>query len=85
MAKANSTDMDELHATVARELKKLITKKRTDEAGNDLECPAQYINIARQFLKDNNVTIGTPTVPPDFLEPEDLPFQTTNTGEELLN
>lgn len=85
MAKANNNDMDDLHATVAKELKKLITKKRTDEDGNEIECPAQYINIARQFLKDNNITISNPTVPPDFLAPEDLPFQNSlNTGEELM-
>lgn len=58
---ANSTvkDMGVLHGLLARELKSQITDGTVilDKEGNavKISCPASILNVARQFLRDNNI------------------------------
>lgn len=48
--KASTNELDELHGTVAKKLKEAI-----DEMGSDTKGLASVLNVARQFLKDNNI------------------------------
>lgn len=72
MSKASSKDLDDLHGLIARELAAKI------KSG---EYTAADLNVARQFLKDNNVqSITTPTNPLGALAgalTDGLPFAST--------
>ena len=48
-------ELQDLHTELAKVLKKHVSKKYTDEEGNDAPPPAAILNVARQFLKDNNI------------------------------
>jgi len=84
--------MGELHKTLSMELKKLITQRHyklvKDADGNDVavetQCPAQLLNVARQFLKDNKIE-SLPNVGKkgEFLEPDDLPTFDDEPGNVL--
>jgi hypothetical protein len=53
-------DLQSLHTELAKVLKKHVSKSYMDDDGNELPPPAAILNVARQFLKDNNID-GVPT------------------------
>lgn len=85
MAKTSSKEMDALHAQLARTLKEEIESftvpvEVKDEDGNTTKMPrdkkglAALLNVARQFLKDNDVTaMAVPDSPLANLT-DSLPF-----------
>jgi hypothetical protein len=56
--------LEDLHSELAKTLKKYVSKSYQDDEGNDTAPPAAILNVARQFLKDNNIdaipTEGSP-------------------------
>lgn len=52
MGKAKLTAVEELHSTLAETLKEAIK-----ERGEDGKINASVLNVARQFLKDNNIQV----------------------------
>lgn len=71
MSRASNTEMDSLHVQIATVLKDGIKELSTAE---DKKGLAALMNVARQFLKDNNVTaMATPNSPIANLA-EGLPF-----------
>lgn len=60
MSKASSATLAELHSALAREMKRLledgqvVVDKDTGEALK-VSPGASYLNVIRQFLKDNNI------------------------------
>lgn len=46
----------ELHEELTTVLLKIVKTKATDENGNPVPPNAAYLNVARQLLKDNNVS-----------------------------
>lgn len=74
-------ELQDLHSELAKVLKKHISKKYQDEDGNEAPPPAAILNVARQFLKDNNIdAVPTEGSPLGELK-EKLPFG----GSELVN
>lgn len=66
--------LEDLHSELAKTLKKYVSKSYQDEDGNDTAPPAAILNVARQFLKDNNIdAIPTEGSPLGALK-ESLPF-----------
>lgn len=47
--------LSELHAALAGVLLDAVKTELVDENGNKVPPPAAILNVARQFLKDNNV------------------------------
>ena len=47
--------LEDLHSELAKTLKKFVTKQYKDEDGKEAPPPAAILNVARQFLKDNNI------------------------------
>lgn len=65
MSKASEKALSELHAKLADTLGTALSADYFDADGNKLPCaPAAILNVARQFLKDNNIDAtpkqGTP-------------------------
>lgn len=74
-------ELQDLHTELARVLKKHIGKKYTDEDGNEAPPPAAILNVARQFLKDNNIDAVPAEGSPLAELAEKLPF----TGSSVVN
>lgn len=55
MSRATENELGSLHEELARILKTEIRKEVVDKDGNVVR-PAAILNVARQFLKDNNIT-----------------------------
>lgn len=75
MAKATETKMNDLHGVIAEELKRIIKGDHFDvKTDKKIYCPAAYINVARQFLKDNGIEVDIEKYRNNdkFLQPEDL-------------
>lgn len=60
--RATENELGSLHEELARILKKEIQKEVVDKDGNVVR-PAAILNVARQFLKDNNITATVDTKP----------------------
>jgi hypothetical protein len=52
---ASEDALGELHNELAKILSKSLKKRYKDKEGNDIPPPAQILNVARQFLKDNRI------------------------------
>ncbi len=64
MASASKTEMEALHAVVAKTLREAIEKGGVDGEGNPVPVSASILNVARQFLKDNGIeAVPTPLSP----------------------
>lgn len=50
MSKAKNTELEALHGTLARKLSDLL-----DGIDGEAKGAAAILNVARQFLKDNNI------------------------------
>lgn len=72
MSKASDKALGELHASLARKLKDAIEQDYTSEDNPKGIPPAQLLNVARGFLKDNNITADV-TVNTELRELADLP------------
>lgn len=67
-------ELQDLHSELAKVLKKHIGKKYQDEEGNEVPPPAAILNVARQFLKDNNIDAVPAEGTPLSALKEALPF-----------
>lgn len=67
-------ELQSLHSELARVLKKHISKTYVDEEGAELPPPAAILNVARQFLKDNNIDAVPAEGTPLAALAEALPF-----------
>jgi len=66
MSKANNDELSLLHSKLA----KVLT-----EALEDPEVTPAFLNVARQFLKDNNIdSVAENANPMDLLKEAELPF-----------
>mgnify|MGYP006440302769 CR=1 FL=1 len=67
MSKANNDELSLLHSKLAEVLK--------DKLQDEDVSPA-FLNVARQFLKDNNIdSVAENANPMDILKEAELPFQ----------
>ena len=67
MAKANNDELSLLHSKLAEVLKNQL---------EDPEVSPAFLNVARQFLKDNNIdSVAEAGNPMDILKDAELPFQ----------
>jgi hypothetical protein len=67
MAKANNDELALLHSKLAEVLKNQL---------EDPEVSPAFLNVARQFLKDNNIdSVAENANPMDLLKEAELPFQ----------
>jgi hypothetical protein len=79
MAKTTSTEMDALHGQLAKTLKDAIEEAAGAEEKKGL---AALLNVARQFLKDNDVTASVVPGSPLAKLTENLPFLGDEFSEE---
>ena len=67
MSKANNDELSLLHSKLAEVLKNQL---------EDPEVTPAFLNVARQFLKDNNIdSVAEAGNPMDLLKEAELPFQ----------
>ena len=67
MSKANNDELSLLHSKLAE----VLAEKLQDE-----EVSPAFLNVARQFLKDNNIdSVAEQGNPMDILKEAELPFQ----------
>jgi hypothetical protein len=67
MSKANNDELSLLHSKLAEVLKEKL---------EDTEVSPAFLNVARQFLKDNNIdSVAENANPMDLLKEAELPFQ----------
>lgn len=67
MSKANNDELSLLHSKLAEVLKEKL---------EDTEVSPAFLNVARQFLKDNNIdSVAENANPMDLLREAELPFQ----------
>jgi len=67
MSKANNDELSLLHSKLAE----VLAEKLQDE-----EVSPAFLNVARQFLKDNNIdSVAEQGNPMDILKDAELPFQ----------
>ena len=67
MSKANNDELSLLHSKLAKVLA---------ESLEDPEVTPAFLNVARQFLKDNNIdSVAEAGNPMDILKEAELPFQ----------
>ena len=67
MSKANNDELSLLHSKLAEVLAKQL---------EDPEVTPGFLNVARQFLKDNNIdSVAENANPMDILKEAELPFQ----------
>ena len=67
MSKANNDELSLLHSKLAEVLKVQL---------EDPEVSPAFLNVARQFLKDNNIdSVAEAGNPMDLLQEAELPFQ----------
>ena len=67
MSKANNDELSLLHSKLAE----VLAAKLQDE-----EVSPAFLNVARQFLKDNNIdSVAEAGNPMDILKEAELPFQ----------
>ena len=67
MSKANNDELSLLHSKLAEVLAKQL---------EDPEVTPAFLNVARQFLKDNNIdSVAENANPMDILKEAELPFQ----------
>lgn len=83
MSKAKENELSDLHKQLAEKLKTLLTQQYFDKDGNEIPCPAQVLNVARQFLKDNHIECDLSKMPDNYLKPSDLPFDDGDVPEEI--
>ncbi len=83
MSNATVNDLGELHGIIARTLRDQIKDGVTIE-GKDgslqmISAPASVLNVARQFLRDNNIECDGSNNEDIKGLVEDLPFETEET------
>ena len=67
MSKANNDELSLLHSKLAEVLAEKL---------QDTEVTPAFLNVARQFLKDNNIdSVAENANPMDLLKEAELPFQ----------
>ena len=83
MSNATVNDLGELHGIIARtlrdQIKDGVTIEGKDGSLQKISAPASVLNVARQFLRDNNIEcLGANNEDIKGLV-EDLPFETEET------
>jgi hypothetical protein len=84
---SDNTDktMRDLHSSLAKLLKESVEQEYTDADGKPVPPPAAILNVARQFLKDNNIdALPAKGSPLDLLQ-DAMPFGNDDNLRQTLN
>ena len=71
----NKKELQDLHTELTKVLVKHVKREYKDEDGNLVPPPAAILNVARQFLKDNNIDSVPAEGTPLAELAEELPFK----------
>lgn len=84
MSKASVKALGELHGKLAEVLKDALSKEYITAEGMKVPPPAQILNVARQFLKDNSID-AVPVKGTPLGDLADLPVFDDSFDEEYVN